>query len=115
MINLSECKFGDRLRTESGKMVVYLGKTRPMKLDGINEIPSTYYCAMANGDSFGLMELDEYGWNDKSHSNNIVGRWEDEVKRPAIPYIKEKPREEIKLPKGVSEEILTAYGKGRFK
>ena len=52
-MNLNECKFGDRLRTESGEMVVYLGKTRPMKWDGINELPSTYYCAMAYGEGSG--------------------------------------------------------------
>ena len=77
MINLNECKFGDKLRTESGKMVVYLGKTRPMKWDGINEIPSTYYCAMAYGDSFGYMEYHENGWHDRNSSDNIVGKWED--------------------------------------
>lgn len=76
MINLRECKFGDKLRTESGEMVVYLGKTRPIQW-GDTECSSSYYCAMAYGESFGLMELDEYGWNDKNHSNNIISKWED--------------------------------------
>lgn len=114
MINLNECKFGDKLRTESGDMAVYLGKSAPVpSLDG--EVYTSCYCAMEYGDSFALAEYDEYGCSDKSHSNDIVGRWGEEVKRPVIPYIKEKPLEEIKLPKGVSEEILRAYGKGRFK
>lgn len=76
MINLNECKFGDRLRTESGKMVVYLGKSAPVpSLDG--EVYTSCYCAMEYGDSFALAEYDECGWNDKSHSNNIIGKWED--------------------------------------
>lgn len=76
MINLNEFKFGDKLRTESGKMVVYLGKSAPVpSLDG--EVYTSCYCAMEYGDSFALAEYDEYGWNDKNHSNNITGKWED--------------------------------------
>lgn len=29
MINLNECKFGDRLVTKGGQMVVYLGHAKP--------------------------------------------------------------------------------------
>lgn len=75
MINLNEFKFGDKLRTESGKMVVYLGKSAPVpSLDG--EVYTSCYCAMEYGDSFGLVEYNEYGWNYKNHSNNIIGKWE---------------------------------------
>lgn len=31
MINLHDCKFGDRLVTKEGKMVVYLGYSKPIK------------------------------------------------------------------------------------
>ena len=113
MINLNECKFGDKLRTESGEMVVYLGKTRPMKWDGINELPSTYYCAMAYGEGFGLMELDEYGWNDKNHSNDIVGRWEDEIEKPAQPCVETKEYPKVEPFKGVDEKIKN-YGKIKY-
>ncbi|MGN0033315.1 MAG: hypothetical protein ACI358_06020 [Candidatus Limimorpha sp.] len=77
MINLNECKFGDRLRTESGEMVVYLGKRGAMQW-GDTECPPTYYLAMAYGEMFGIMEYHENGWNDNSHSNDIIGKWEEE-------------------------------------
>ena len=31
MINLHDCRFGDRLVTEEGKMVVYLGYSKPIQ------------------------------------------------------------------------------------
>ena len=33
MINLHDCRFGDRLVTEEGKMVVYLGYSKPIKTE----------------------------------------------------------------------------------
>lgn len=112
MINLNECKFGDKLRTESGKMVVYLGKTRPIQW-GDTECPSTYYCAMEYGDSFGLMEYHENGWHDKDSSDNIAGRWEDEIEKPAYPCVETKEYPKVEPFKGVDEKIQN-YGKIRF-
>lgn len=111
-MNLNECRFGDKLRTVSGDMVIYLGKTAPVpSLDG--EVYTSCYCAMEYGDSFGLMELDEYGWNDKNHSNDIVGRWEDEIEKPAQPCVETKEHPKVEPFKGVDEKIKN-YGKIRY-
>lgn len=111
-MNLNECRFGDKLRTVSGDMVIYLGKTAPVpSLDG--EVYTSCYCAMEYGDSFGLMELDEYGWNDKNHSNDIVGRWEDEIEKPAQPCVETKEYPKVEPFKGVDEKIKN-YGKIRY-
>ena len=47
MINLHDCRFGDRLVTEEGKMVVYLGyskpiKTGPLEQEGYHVIAGEY-------------------------------------------------------------------------
>lgn len=111
-MNLNECKFGDKLRTESGEMVVYLGKTRAIQW-GDTLYPSTFCCAIAYGEGFGLMELDEYGWNDKNHSNDIVGRWEDEIEKPAQPCVETKEYPKVEPFKGVDEKIKN-YGKIKY-
>lgn len=84
MINLNECKFGDKLRTESGEMVIFLGKFkqhRDFLLNNDNDKEYTIcVCAMQHDTMFTLLEYSEHGWNYCSYSNNIniVGRWEDE-------------------------------------
>ena len=37
MINLHDCRFGDRLVTEEGKMVVYLGYSKPIKTEPLEQ------------------------------------------------------------------------------
>lgn len=104
MINLNDCKFGDKLRTESGDMAVYLGKSAPVpSLDG--EVYTSYYCAMEYGDSFVLAEYDEHGWSDKSYSNNIIGRWGgDEIEKPAYPCVETKEYPKVEPFNGVDEK-----------
>lgn len=101
MIKLSECKFGDRLRTKDGEMVVFLGIEDYHGLDGV--LHNIYYCAMAVGERFAIMEYydGEIGNNDALPE--IVSRWEDETEKPAIPYeIKSDKPKEIKPIKGGS-------------
>ena len=45
MVNLSECKFGDKLKTRDGRMAVFLGTDAYPGLDGV--LHEIYYCAMA--------------------------------------------------------------------
>ena len=72
MINLSECKFGDRLRTKGGQMALFLGNKRQL---------TSNVCAIED-ESLGYLSLHyndngtpSYPVRSKYH---IVGRWEDE-------------------------------------
>ena len=101
MINLNECKFGDRLKTKDGEMVVFLGTE---DYHGFDSCPHTkYYCAMAKDESFVLMEYDGEERGGYGFLPEIVCRWEDEIERPATPYeIKPDKPKEIKPIKGGS-------------
>ena len=74
MINLSECKFGDKLKTRDGRMALFLGEMF-VSLKGLT-------CAIkSEGEKFSAM----YYKNDGTVLNSavdskydIVGKWEDE-------------------------------------
>ena len=101
MINRSKCKFGDRLRTKNGEMVVFLGTEDYHGFDGVCR--TKYYCAMAKDESFMLMEYDDEERGGYGFLPEIVCRWEDEIERPAIPYeIKSDKPKEIKPIRGGS-------------
>lgn len=74
MINLNECKFGDRLRTRDGRMAVFLHKSF------FNQ--EAYICA-ARRDKYSHLEI-KYRANGKWYYDNepsgldIIGKWEDE-------------------------------------
>ena len=73
MINLSECKFGDKLRTRDGRMAVFLGypKHMPKVLACAIQGNSNEYFPMFYS-SCGLTYYEQFG---KEH--DIVGNWED--------------------------------------
>ena len=101
MINLSECKFGDRLKTKDGEMVVFLGIEDYHGFDGICR--TKYYCAMAKDESFVLMEYNDGERGENDSLPEIVCRWKEEIERPAAPYeIKPDKPKEIKPIKGGS-------------
>ena len=101
MVNLSECKFGDRLRTKDGEMVVFLGTEDYHGLDGV--LHEIYYCAMAKDESFVLMEYNDGERGENDSLPEIVCRWKEEIERPATPYeIKPDRPKEIKPIKGGS-------------
>ena len=83
MVNLSECKFGDKLKTEDGEMVVFLGTEYYHGLDGV--LHEIYYCAMAKDEGFALMEYDDGERCENGVLPEIVCRWEDEIERPTTP------------------------------
>lgn len=104
MVNLSECKFGDRLKTTGEEMVVFLGRLDYNGFD--SRLYTKYYCAMAKDEGFMLMEYDDEGRGENDSLPEIVCRWEDEIERPATPYvIKPDMPKAIKPIKGVSEAI----------
>lgn len=98
---MNECKFGDRLKTKDGKMVVFLGRVDYHGFD--SRLHTKYYCAMAKDESFVLMEYDDGRRGENDFLPEIVCRWEDETERPAIPYeIKPDKPKDIKPIKGGS-------------
>ena len=86
MVNLSECKFGDRLRTRDGEMVVFLGAEDYHGLDGV--LHKIYYCAMAVGERFALMEYYDGERGNNDALPEIVCRWEKEQDEPHEANIK---------------------------
>ena len=108
MVNLSKCKFGDRLKTKDGEMVVFLGIEDYHGFDGVCR--TKYYCAMKKDDSFMLMEYDDEEGGGYGFLPEIVCRWEDEAERPAIPYeIKPDMPKAIKPIKGVIEAMVEQW------
>ena len=75
MINLNECKFGDKLRTRGGHMVLYGCRDK-----------DSHTCIVQQEDTGFLVVLDYadngiYCGNAIRSSNNgfdIIGKWEDE-------------------------------------
>ena len=108
MVNLNECKFGDRLRTKDGEMVVFLGTEDYHGLDGV--LHNIYYCAMAVGERFAIMEYYDGERGNNDALPEIVSRWEDEIENPATPYeIKPDMPKAIKPIKGVSEAMVEQW------
>ena len=74
MINLNECKFGDRLKTRDGRMAVFLHKSFV-----IHEV---YICAIEY-DEWSHLEM-RFWANGKRYYDNepseydIKGKWEEE-------------------------------------
>ena len=73
MVYLSECKFGDKLKTKNGRMALLIGNgcagalfTCIVKADGCDFLSMFYY---TNGEVFNRVFGDKY---------DIVGKWEDE-------------------------------------
>ena len=73
MINLSECKFGDKLKTRDGRMALFLGE--------IFVFVKGFVCAIKGE---GVEFSTEYYKNDGTALNSvhyskydIVGKWED--------------------------------------
>ena len=108
MVYLSECKFGDRLKTKDGEMVVFLGIEDYHGFDGICR--TKYYCAMAKDESFVLMEYNDGERGENDSLPEIVCRWKEEIERPATPYeIKPDMPKAIKPIKGVSEAMVEQW------
>ena len=76
MINLNECKFGDRLRTRGGKMAVFLHKS-------IVVSHNVYICVIENTERSHIeMKFRENGmryYDNEPSEFDIVGKWEDDV------------------------------------
>lgn len=76
MINLSECKFGDRLRTRDERMAVFLHKSLVVS-------HNLYICVIEH-DERSHLEM-KFWANGKRYYDNepsefdIVGKWEDDV------------------------------------
>ena len=75
MINLSECKFGDKLKIRDGRMALFLGKCFEFVQEG-------FVCAIKGEEnSFYTMIYRQDGKVfDSAFGNNydIIGKWEDE-------------------------------------
>ena len=86
MINLNECKFGDKLRTESGKMVLFVCKSQPISVYPFEldyEPDDEFICFSESDKGFVYMTYDIYGRNYNAaipktyHGNEIIGGWEE--------------------------------------
>ena len=69
MINLSECKFGDRLKMRNGNMAIYVGKAPHCASNFLvcNSVKFGYAMLYANDD--GIMA------NFENRDNDIIGKW----------------------------------------
>ena len=72
MINLNECRFGDRLKMRNGKMAVYVGISAPCTVHFLVANNEEYGYAMLYAEDNGVMVLH------KTREFDISSRWEDE-------------------------------------
>ena len=84
MVNLSECKFGDRFKTKGGRMAIFLHKSF------VNH--EVYICAIER-DKYSHLEI-KYWSDGKRYFDNepseydIKGKWEKEQDEPHEANIK---------------------------
>ena len=75
MVNLDVCKFGDRLKTKDGRMALFLGKCFEFVQEG-------FVCAIQCEDnSFSTMFYRQDGkvfHNAFGNNYDIIGKWEDD-------------------------------------
>lgn len=83
-MNLNECKFGDRLRTKSGKMVLFICKSQPINVYPFEldyESDDEFICISESDKGFVYMTYDIRGHNHNATrtktfpGNEIVGKW----------------------------------------
>lgn len=86
MVNMSECKFGDKLRTESGKMVLFICKSQPINVYPFEldyEPDDEFICISESDKGFVYMTYDISGCNHNEirtktyPENEIVGKWQE--------------------------------------
>ena len=107
MVNLSKCKFGDRLKTRDGRMALFLGECFEFVQEG-------FACAIkGEGNSFSTMFYRQNGkvfHNAFGNKYDIIGKWEDEIEKPATTYeLKSDMPKTIKPIKGVSEAMVEQW------
>ena len=75
MVNLSECKFGDKLKIRDGRMALFLGECFEL-------VPEGFVCAIKGKEkSFFTMIYRQDGkvfHNAFGNKYDIIGKWEDE-------------------------------------
>ena len=107
MVYLSECKFGDKLKTRDGRMALFLGGCFEFVQEG-------FVCAIKGEEnSFNTMFYRRDGKVfDGAFGNkyDIIGKWEHEIEKPATPYeIKPDIPKAIKPINGVSEAMVEQW------
>ena len=85
-MNLNECKFGDKLRTKSGKMALFICKQQPINVYPFEldyEPDDEFICISESDKGFVYMTYDIYGRNYNAaipktyHENKIIGEWQE--------------------------------------
>lgn len=83
MINLNECKFGDKLKLSTGEMGIYAGWGYAWVENPNNDIleyvqteDKIHNIIIKHNTSFGIMQTGDYGRSDGG--DYVVGRWEDD-------------------------------------
>lgn len=106
MVYLSECKFGDKLKTRKGLMAVYIchgisDKNTHICVVGLSSFDYEKIVCDRNGKTYLRNDDDRY---------DIVGKWEDEIENPDTPYeLKPDMPKAIKPIKGVSEAMVEQW------
>ena len=107
MVNLSECKFGDKLKTRNGCMALFLQRS--------NVIKYAFSCAIESGTVIYVPLYYIHGkrcfHSEHEHTDlDIIGKWEDEIEKPTTTYeIKPDMPKAIKPINGVSEAMVEQW------
>ena len=75
MVNLSECKFGDKLKTRDGRMALFLGECFEFLQEGfvcaIKDQKHSYFTMLYRKDG-------KMSYSSIDGDYDIIGKWEDE-------------------------------------
>ena len=77
MINLRECKFGDRLKMRNGKMAIYVGKQQYC----FSHYCFSHYIVAEQEDGYMMLYADDNGVlsNSSIRDYDIISKYEDPV------------------------------------
>ena len=81
MVKLSECKFGDKLKTRDGRMALFLGESFGFVRGfacAIEDQKYGYFTVLYRNDGKVLYSIIDENYD-------IIGKWEDEIEKPATP------------------------------
>ena len=106
MVYLSECKFGDKLKTRDGRMALFLGESFGVArcfTCVIEDKKHGYFTMLYRNDGKVLYSIIDENYD-------IIGKWKDEIEKPATTYeIKPDMPKAIKPIKGVSEAMVEQW------
>lgn len=115
MINLNECKFGDKLLMSDGEMGIYAGWYHPMlDIESLKRSKDRLHSVIFQRDTyFGFVQTDDFGISSNG-KHEVIDRWNEDEHTRLISCCFAKTLEDINSPEfhaGINNGFLSLYAK----